>query len=150
MRLLLLVLAMTLAVACSDDPQPDGATQITLAEWAATTCDALRTLALESTVASLAEIERAADAWEEAVTALDRMQPPESARGYHRELLSLSKGVLLAQRDFIAATTAGDSVPDSPAAIEYQAELQRLFGAFGAGTPPAEVQRALLTAACDG
>ena len=147
MRWTLLALVMALAGACSDNRE-----DVTLAEWATATCDALDTLARLPSLASLAELaelERVADAIDETVAEIDAMSPPESARSYQRELLRLYRGVSRAQRDFIEAAAGGSAALDA-ATIEYRTELERLFGEVDTEALTADTQEALRLAGCDG
>jgi hypothetical protein len=118
-RCVLVPLTATLAVACSSD---SGA--LTLDEWAIEVCNsrnALGSLPAPTGLADLAAFERVADGFDEAVTDLNGLSPPKSARDYHHDLLQFYRGISSAQREFIKAAAKGDAATLSTATAEYQA-----------------------------
>lgn len=147
MRWMLLPLVATLAIGCSGDAET-----ATLDEWAAAVCESRAGLASLPTPASLADLEafeRVTDGFDDAVANLDGIRPPESARDYQRDLLRLYRGIVAAQRDFIGAATDGDAAAVSAATIEYQAQLERVFGEVDPDSLTTELENALRDAGCE-
>ena len=147
MRWILLPLVAMLVVGCSS-----GEEALTLDEWADTVCDTrdvLGSLAVPTSLSDLDAIEQVAGSIDEAVTRLDAISPPESAREHQRDILRLYRGISSAQRDFIEAATDADAATLSAATTEYQAELERVFGEFDPESITTEVEDALRAAGCD-
>jgi hypothetical protein len=144
---ILVLLATTLAVACSSDTE-----ELTLDEWARVACDSQATLAslpAPDDLGDFAAVERVTDAIDQAAADLDEIEPPAVARDYHGAVVVLYRGISSAQRAFLDEATNGDAAAVDAATTEYQAELQRVFGAFDPDLVTAEIEQALLDTGCD-
>jgi len=143
----LLLLAATLAFSCSSDGET-----LTLEEWAVAACDsrtALASLPAPTSLADFDAFEAVTDTIDEAISDLDAVEPPESINEFHDGLIELYQGISGAQRDFLEAATDGDASAVDAATAEYQAELERVFGAVDPDLLTSEIEQALQAEGCD-